>query len=128
MAKVLVVDDDKYILDLYHEILEGEGFEVHTAINGEEALDTLHKISYDLVLLDVMMPKVDGMSVLTSMKQNPKLKNVPVVMLTNFGQENVARQAYDLGAADFLIKYKITPGEMTEKVKKMLTPTVPAQL
>lgn len=123
MAKVLIVDDDLYILDLYKEILKDEGFDVETATDGEEALEKIRESTLDLVLMDIMMPKMDGITVLSKMKDDVQLKTIPVMMLTNFGQENLVKQAINLGSSEFLLKYKITPGEMVEKVKQLLSPS-----
>jgi CheY-like chemotaxis protein len=82
MSKILVVDDEEQLLTLVKAILEGNGYEVQTATNGPEALDILEKEEFDLVLLDVMMPEMDGWTVAGKIKNRPSIKNVPVVMLT----------------------------------------------
>lgn len=125
--KILLVDDDIYIRDLYAEVLKDENYEVFIAADGEEALNMVAQDIYDLVLLDIMMPKVDGIQVLTKIKQDDRYRNVPVVMLTNFGQEDLVKQAVTMGSSDYLLKYNLTPGEMTAKVKQVLNPQ-PVQL
>jgi CheY-like chemotaxis protein len=82
MSKILVVDDEEQLLGIVKAILEGDGYEVQTAANGPEALDILEKEEFDLVLLDVMMPEMDGWTVAGEIRNRPQIKNVPVVMLT----------------------------------------------
>lgn len=120
--KILLVDDDVYIRDLYTEVLKDEQYDVSIAADGEEALNMIGQGPFDLILLDVMMPKVDGIQVLNKIKADEKTKNVPVLMLTNFGQEDLIKQAVTLGSTDYLLKYNLTPGEMTAKVKGILNP------
>lgn len=120
--KILLVDDDVYIRDLYAEVLKDEQYDVFIAADGEEALSMIDQNPFDLILLDVMMPKVDGIQVLTKVKSDEKTKSTPVIMLTNFGQEDLIKQAVTAGSTDYLLKYNITPGEMTNKVKLILNP------
>ena len=116
------MDDDVYIRDLYTEVLKDEEYDVFIAADGEEALSMVMQDQFDLILLDVMMPKIDGIAVLTKIKTDEKTKDTPVIMLTNFGQEDLVKQAVTVGSADYLLKYNITPGEMTAKVKQILYP------
>lgn len=120
--KILLVDDDVYIRDLYTEVLKDEQYDVSIAADGEEALAMVGQTTFDLILLDVMMPKLDGIQVLTKVKSDEKSKGTPVIMLTNFGQEDLIKQAVTVGSTDYLLKYNITPGEMTNKVKQILNP------
>src|SRR6266498_2091195 len=117
--KILVVDDDLYIRELYEEVLKGEGYDVETAANGEEALAKLQQGGYDLTLLDVMMPKLDGMGIMDALnKTPPPVKNGPILLLTNLDHEPLIQDAMDKGAAAFLIKADITPEELITQVKK----------
>lgn len=118
--KILIVDDDLYIRDLYAEVLKDENFDVGIAENGEEAIRMLSNDHYDLILLDVMLPKVDGIQVLSQIKDNPETKNTAVIMLTNFGQDDLVKKAVTLGSADYLLKYNITPGEIVTKIKQII--------
>lgn len=119
--KILLIDDDVYIRDVYEEVLKGEGYEVETAINGEDGLNKLKQGGYDLVLLDVMMPTLDGIGVLEELKKNPpQLKNGPIVLLTNLGLDPVVKTAKDKGAASYLIKANITPRDLVETVARLL--------
>lgn len=121
MAKILLVDDDNAILQLYGVELKGKGYLVLTAVNGEEGLSVAVKEKPNLILLDIMMPKMDGMALLSKLKEDANLKSIPVLMLTNFGQESMIQQAFTLGATDYLLKYKVTPSEMAEKVDQVLS-------
>lgn len=122
MAKILVVDDDMFIRDVYAEVLQAEKYDVAVAVDGEQALKMIEDGGFDLVLLDVMLPKMDGITVLAQVKQNPKVANVPIIMLTNFGQSDLVDKATKMGATEYLLKYAFTPGEVVEKVKKILEP------
>jgi CheY-like chemotaxis protein len=119
-GKILLVDDDQALIQLYSLELSGRGYEVVTAADGEEGLIRAGEQKPDLILLDVMMPKLDGIATLTKLKAEEALKNIPVLMLTNFGQENLVQQAFGLGVTDYLLKYKVTPAEMVEKVGQIL--------
>ncbi len=117
--KILLVDDDLYIRDLYAEVLKDENYDVLIASDGEEALAVATATVPDLILLDIMLPKMDGIQVLTKIRENAALKSVPVVMLTNFGQEDLVKQAVNVGSTEYLLKYNITPGEITKKVAEI---------
>ncbi len=122
--KVMVVDDDQYIRELYVEILTDEGYTVDSAREGVEAFNKLKKGGYDLILLDVMMPKMDGLSVMDALvKTPPPVKNGPIILLTNLDHEPLIRDAMSKGAAAFIIKADITPGDLLEQVKKYLEET-----
>jgi CheY-like chemotaxis protein len=119
--KILLVDDDQYIRELYQEVLVDEGFAVDTASNGEEALTSLQEGGYDLVLLDVIMPKLDGLGVLDALSKNPpKQPNGPVLLLTNLGEDPVLQDIRSRGAASYLIKAEMTPDQLLEELKKYL--------
>jgi CheY-like chemotaxis protein len=122
MAKrILFVDDDLYIRDLYEEVLKEKGYNVDTAINGEEGLAKLQVGGYDLVLLDVMMPTLDGIGVLEELQKNPaKTPNGPIVLLTNLGLDPLIKSAKSKGVASYLVKSDLTPGDLVATVKKLL--------
>ncbi len=125
MAKILLVDDDNALRELYAVELSSKHYTVIEAPDGEQGLAKVKAEKPDLVLLDIMMPKLDGVATLTRLKQDPETKSIPVVMLTNFGQENLVQQAFSSGATDYLLKYKVTPAEMAEKVGQVLTTPSP---
>ncbi len=122
--KILLIDDDLFIRELYMEVLRDEGFEVDTGVDGEEGLAKLKKGGYILVLLDIVMPKLDGLAVLDALtKISPLEKNGPVVLLTNLSQETIQRDFRSNRAASYLVKGELTPGQLVENVKKILANT-----
>jgi len=118
--KLLLAEDDIQLVDMYKRKFELEGFDVHIAENGEEAINQLETFTPDLVLLDIMMPKVSGLEVLRSIRENPKQKDILVVILTNLGNESTSEEIYKLGATDYIVKAELTPLEVTNKVKEIL--------
>ena len=120
----MVVDDDLYIRELYEEILKGEGYTVDSAINGEDALSKLKLGGYDLILLDIMMPKTDGLGVMDALSKNPPpIPNGPIILLTNLDHDPLIQDAMSRGAAAFIIKADITPADLLIQVKKYLGET-----
>ena len=119
--KILLVEDDSMIVRMYQRKLEAEGFKVALAFNGEEGLAALKKETPDLVLLDIMMPKMNGIEMLKAVKADPALKSVPVVILTNLGDrpEDV-QKCKELGALDYWVKANISLKEITERIRKIL--------
>jgi CheY-like chemotaxis protein len=123
--KVIVIDDDMYIRELYEEVLKGEGYDVTTGVNGQDALDKLSQGGYDLVLLDIMMPKIDGLGVMDALRANPPpIPNGPILMLTNLDHEPLIEDALNKGAKAFLIKADITPADLMDQVRKYLAEQV----
>lgn len=127
MAKILLADDDQALRQLYSLELTNQQYSIVEAVDGDDCLEKAKAEKPDLILLDIMMPKTDGIAALSKLKADEELKAIPVVMLTNFGQENLVQQAFSLGAADYLLKYKVTPAEMADKVNQVLT-AKPVQL
>lgn len=118
--KILIIEDDSYISDMYRMKLEAEGFKVEVAPDGISGVEQLNKERPDLILLDVVMPKMDGFSVLQNIKEDPEVQDIPVIMLTNLGQKDSVEKGLKLGAADYIIKAHFTPSEVVEKVKHFL--------
>lgn len=115
---ILIIEDDTFLRDLYNEMLTDNGFEVDTAVDGEEGLSKISTNEYNLVLLDIMMPKKDGLQVLRDI---PKEKReVPVVMFTNLGQDQVIKDALAAGASGYLIKSSLDPDQVLSKVKEFM--------
>ncbi|MFQ5884227.1 MAG: response regulator transcription factor [Thermoplasmata archaeon] len=118
--KILVVDDEKNIVDLVGLILEAEGYEVSKAVSGTEGISKSQKEKPDLVLLDIMMPEMDGWVVYRKLKENPKTKDIPVAMLTVKAQTVDKEMALDvIGVEDYITK-PFTPEELVERVQKLL--------
>ncbi|MBI2590943.1 MAG: response regulator [Candidatus Blackburnbacteria bacterium] len=117
--KILLVDDDLYIRDLYEEILKSAGYIVECAIDGEEGLQKAQVGGYNLILLDIMMPKRDGLGVLRGLVQSPpKRKNGPVVLLTNMAHDDVIEEGLKLGASSYIIKTDVDGDKLVEEVEK----------
>ena len=117
---VLLVEDDTFLANIYKTKFEMEGFVVDVAENGELGLKEVQKRQPDLVLLDILLPKMDGFTVLQHMKEDAELKNIPVILLTNLGQKDDVEKGLKLGAADYLIKAHFKPSETVDKVKSVL--------
>lgn len=119
--KILLVEDDPMVVRVYQKRLEKEGFKVILAFNVKEGLEALRKEKVHLILLDIIMPKINGIKMLRIVKANPVLKDIPVVILTNLGgwPENV-QKAKDLGAEDYWVKANISLKEVVGRIKKIL--------
>jgi len=118
--KVLIVDDDTFLSGIYATKLDLEGFEVETAHDGEEGLKVAARMLPDIILLDVLMPKLDGFETLKRLKADAALKDTPVIMLTNLGQKEDVEKGIQEGAADYLIKAHFVPSEAVEKIRGVL--------
>jgi len=119
-ATVLIADDDITLRDMYQTRLETEGFKVLVSADGEETLATLREQKPNLVLLDIMMPKMNGLDVLEQMKKDPELKKIPVIILTALIQDLTKVKSLMSGADDYLMKSEVMPGEVIQKVKQVL--------
>jgi len=120
MAKILIIEDDKFLRELIIQKLGKEGFEVDEAAEGEEGIKRLQENKPDLVLLDLILPGIDGFEVLRRVKADKATAAVPVVILSNLGQRDDVDKGLELGAVDYLIKAHFTPGEIVEKIKVTL--------
>lgn len=118
--KILIVEDDQFLVKIYQTKLEKEGFEINIALDGEEGLQKTTGFKPDLILLDLILPKMNGFEVLKKLKENPATKNIPVIVLSNLGQESDVKQGMELGAVDYLIKSDHSISEIIEKIKKEL--------
>ena len=119
-AKILVIEDDKFLNKLYSDQLRREGFEVSVAISGEEGLSKALNENPDLVILDIMLPKMDGFAVLIELKKDNATKKIPVLMMTNLGQQADIDKGKQLGADDYIVKSSLTPSQVSEKIKAFL--------
>ena len=121
MAKtILIVEDDKFLRELIAQKLIKEGYEASQAIDGEEGIKKIKEEKPDLVLLDLILPGIDGFEVLSRMKEQPTLTSIPVIILSNLGQKEDVEKGLKLGAVDYLIKAHFTPGEIIEKIRNTL--------
>lgn len=118
--KVLVVEDDPMISSMYKTKFEVDGFDVFIADNGVIGLELAKKEKPDIIVLDVILPQLDGFSVLEKIKQDKTIKDTPVIMLTNLGTEEDKAKGEKMGALDYLVKASLTPGEVSKKIKQAL--------
>jgi two-component system, OmpR family, alkaline phosphatase synthesis response regulator PhoP len=114
--KILLVEDEQIIIDLLQKKLTEEGYDVSVAKNGEEGIKMMQEEKPDLVLLDIVMPKMGGLEVMEEMQKDPDLKRVPIVVVSNSGQPVELDRAKRLGAKDWLIKTEFDPQEVIDKV------------
>jgi DNA-binding response OmpR family regulator len=117
---ILIIEDDKFLRELMAQKLVKEGYEVSEAVDGEEGIKKVKEENPALVLLDLILPGIDGFEVLTTMKDDPVLSQIPVIILSNLGQRDDVEKGLKLGAVDYLIKAHFTPGEIVEKIKGAL--------
>jgi len=117
---ILIIEDDKFLRELIVQKLVKEGCNTSEAIDGEEGIKKVKEEKPDLVLLDLILPGIDGFEVLSKMKEDPALAQIPVIILSNLGQKDDVEKGLKLGAVDYLIKAHFTPGEIIDKVKNAL--------
>ncbi len=119
-SKILIVEDDKFLRELISRKLVKEGYDIAEAIDGEEGIKKSEEFMPELILLDLILPGIDGFGTLEKVKENPKTMNIPVVILSNLGQKDEVERGLKLGAIDFLIKAHFTPEEIVEKIRLVL--------
>jgi DNA-binding response OmpR family regulator len=119
--KILVVENDIFISEMYNVKLSSSGFDVDMAEDGEEALKKIASDDYDVILLDIIMPKINGWDVLEKIKDDKKKKGYKIIMLTNVDDQEDIRKAIENGADDYLIKSLFTPGEVVQKIQKNIS-------
>lgn len=118
--KILLVEDDPFLLSMYSTKFEIEGFEVITADDGEKGLKAANQEGADIILLDILMPNMNGFEVLEKLKAQEKTRDIPVILLTNLNQKDEIEKGMVLGAADYMIKAHFMPSEVVAKIKKVL--------
>jgi two-component system phosphate regulon response regulator PhoB/two-component system alkaline phosphatase synthesis response regulator PhoP len=119
-TKVLIIEDEEMLVNMYISKFTKEGYEATKAENGRIGLEQAKIIKPDIILLDIMMPEIDGFMVLKNLKSDIATKDIPVIMLTNLGQEEDIKKGSQLGATDYLVKANLTPTQVVEKVKTIL--------
>jgi DNA-binding response OmpR family regulator len=124
MIKILAAEDDKLISNSLCEALKAAGYDPTPAYDGEEAVAKAKEIVPDLVLLDIMMPKLDGISVLWELKANPATAKIPVIVLTNIGDVETISKIVEAGAVDYLLKSDQSVDDIIQKVKDVLARSV----
>ena len=118
--KILLVEDEEIMINLLQRKLTKEGYEVSIAKDGEEGLKLMKEIKPDLILLDIIMPKMGGFGVMEGMQKDKELKKIPVIVISNSGQPVELDKAQKLGAKDWLIKTEFDPQEVLNKVVKQI--------
>jgi len=117
---ILVVEDDKFLRELISQKLVKESYNVSEAVDGEEGLKKVKDEKPDLVLLDLILPGIDGFEVLARMREEQGVAKIPVIILSNLGQKEDIEKGLSLGAVDYLVKAHFTPGEIIGKIKRIL--------
>ena len=120
MNKILIIEDDKFLLSLILEKFVQLGFDAEVAADGEDGLNKIVNNKYDLVLLDMILPKMDGFKILEEVKKNQSLKNLPIIVASNLYDKNDIDRAISLGAADYIIKAYNSPENIVDRVKAFL--------
>ncbi len=114
---ILIIEDDKFLRELIGRKLIKEEYKIIESIDGEGGIKIAKEKKPDLILLDLILPGIDGFEVLVQIKNNPSLSQIPVIILSNLGQQEDIEKGLKLGAIDYLIKAHLTPGEIIEKIK-----------
>jgi len=120
MPKVLLVDDDEALIEVFSTALKQDGFETVTAPDGKTGIEKAKTENPDLVLLDQVLPDISGNEVLKQLKADEQTKNIPVIILSNFSQEELVKEAINEGAFDYVFKYQAATSDVVEKVKEAL--------
>ncbi len=119
--RILVVEDDQFLREFYQELLSSEGYTVDAAADGDIALNKIKQGGWNLILLDIMLPKKDGLHILNDLKNDPpENPNGKIVVLTNLGQDSIINQAFALGANGYLIKSAMNPAEVLTEIHSYL--------
>lgn len=117
--KVLLIEDDEFIRDLYKRQLDMCDMFTYAFSNGNDGLKSAQENQYDLILLDIMLPGMNGMDVLRNLKATDATKNIPVIMISNLGQDAVVKEGFALGAIGYLIKATFTPDQIVQEITRI---------
>lgn len=120
MKSILLVDDDKQLATIFQSALTAAGYQVRVVNHGTSGLSAAKEQKFDLILLDEMMPDMSGNDVLKALKSDDQVKAIPVAMLTNFGSNDLIRDALDSGAVDYILKYQVSPTDLPAKIKGII--------
>lgn len=118
---ILVVEDEQYLRDLYVQILKKEGYDVESAVNGEDAYHFMKDNDYDLIILDVILPQMDGLQILDKLEKDGKKNRDNVVLLSNLGQDLVVAKALAYGVRGYMVKSDYTPEELVNEIQGYLS-------
>lgn len=124
--KILIVEDDQFLREFYQELLAAEGFVIDLAEDGDTAFAKIVEGGYDLVLLDIMLPKKDGLQILRELRNNPpKNPNGSIVVLTNIGQDAIIKTCFELGASGYMVKSALNPDQVLSEIHNYLKTPAP---
>ena len=118
--KILIAEDEPVLMEMYRVYFEKAGFEVLNAENGQVCIELAKKEKPDILLLDVLMPRLNGWDVLKELKSNPETKDMPILVLSNLSQTQEIQKGLALGADDYIIKSDLTPKDLLAKVEKTI--------
>lgn len=118
--KILLIDDDEDLVNIFSAALNSEGLETAYELTGQQGLSKAKELHPDLILLDQVLPDIAGNDVLKTLKADALTKNIPVIILSNFSQEELVRGAIESGAIDYLFKYQVEPRDVVSKIKEVL--------
>lgn len=117
MKKILIAEDDFFIRDVYSKVFSLSKYEVHVAVDGAEALEKIKKEPFDIILLDIMMPRMTGIDVLKNVRAlETPAKNTPIFIITNLGQQSVIEEAFKFGMDGYIIKSQVTPQQLVDEI------------
>lgn len=120
MTKILLIEDDVFLLKMYRKKFQVAGYDVDTAQNGKDGLEKVPAYKPDLIVMDIMMPKLDGLAALDRLKADESTKHIPVLILTNLSSTEDAQTAVTKGAVGYLVKSNLTPDEIVDKIKTII--------
>lgn len=118
--KILIVEDDKFLRELIARKLAKMGYEILQAVDGEKGMESIKENKPDVILLDLILPGIDGFEVLSRIGKDRELSEIPVLVLSNLGQKEDVEKALNLGASDYLIKAHFTPEEIIDKINEVM--------
>jgi len=121
MRKILIIEDDTFLQDLEANKLKKDNYEIITASTGNEALEKINTPDIDLILLDLILPGVDGFDILKKIKETENLKKIPVIVFSNLSEDKDIERADKLGAAQFMVKSNFSLDELSERINKILS-------
>ena len=122
MKTILLVEDDPFLIDIYLTKFKEAGFLIEVAVDGEAALKKLAEKKFDLLVLDLVLPQMDGWEILKKVQSDSRFQSLPVVILSNLGQKSEVEKGLEAGATKYLIKAHYTPSEVLEEIKEILKP------
>ena len=120
MTKILLIEDDSFLVDIYTTKFKQAGFQISVAEQGSEAFESIQKAPPDIILLDVVLPHIDGWDILKKLQEQETTRDIPVFVLSNLGQKEEIEKGLRLGAKKYLIKAHYTPSEIVEEIEKFL--------